>query len=152
MLKYVLRRILVFIPTLIAITLLGFVIMVSAPGDPVERMVVAAQSGGEIGTQSANQLQQKKFWSKKLGLDLPIFYVSLNSLAQSDTLYRIYDKNERAALERLTDTYGNWPAISAYYAAVSELNAAHVGYAIDSSMAFGHPLTDVKKTLNSSYF
>ncbi|MGB0918699.1 MAG: hypothetical protein ACPGU4_13980, partial [Flavobacteriales bacterium] len=86
MLKYILRRILVFIPTLIAITLLGFVIMVSAPGDPVERMVVAAQSGGEIGSQTANQVEQKKFWSKKLGLDLPIFYFSLNTLAQSDTL------------------------------------------------------------------
>lgn len=152
MLKYVLRRILTFIPTLIAITLLGFMIMVSAPGDPVERMVVAAQAGGEIGTQSANQLEQKKFWSKKLGLDLPIFYLSLNSMAQSDTMYRIYDKNERESLERLTNTYGNWDAISSYYAAVSALNAAHAGFKIDSSMAFGHPLAEVKNAVNSSYF
>jgi len=152
MLKYVFSRVLAFIPTLIAITLLGFVIMVSAPGDPIERMVVAAQAGGEIGTQSANQMEQKKFWSKKLGLDLPIFYISLNSMAQSDTMYRIYDKNERASLERLTDDYGNWPAISAYYAAVSELNSTHIGFKVDSSMAFGFPLADVKEAVNVSYF
>ncbi|MBL4585970.1 MAG: ABC transporter permease [Flavobacteriales bacterium] len=152
MLKYVLRRILAFIPSLIAITLLGFMIMVSAPGDPIERMVVAAQAGGEIGTQSANQMEQKKFWSKKLGLDLPIFYLSLNSMAQSDTMYRIYDKNERASLERLTDAYGNWPAISTYYAAVSELNSAHTGFKIDSSTTFGFPLEDVKEAVNVSYF
>jgi len=98
----------VFVPTLIAITPLGFMIMISAPGDLVERMVVAAQSGGEIGTKTANQIEQKKFWSLKLSLDLPIFYFSLNSLAQRDTLYRIYDRNEKEALSRLTAEYGNW--------------------------------------------
>ena len=152
MLKYIVRRVLVFIPTLIAITLLGFVIMVSAPGDPVERMVVAAQAGGEIGSQSANQVEQKKFWSKKLGLDLPIFYVSLNTLAQSDTLYKIYDRNERESLSRLTNTFGNWPEISAYYAAVDDLNNAHVGLQIDSAMAGVHSLDKVKEDMNESFF
>lgn len=152
MLKYILRRILVFVPTLVAITLLGFVIMISAPGDPVERMVVAAQSGGEIGSQTANQIEQKKFWSRKLGLDLPIFYFSLNTLAHSDTLYRIYDRNERASLERLTNQYGNWPAISDYFDAIDELNDAHSSLKVDSSMALGYPLDDVKEHINQSYF
>ena len=152
MLKYVLRRILVFIPTLIAITLLGFVIMISAPGDPVERMVSAAQSGGEIGSQTANQIEQKKFWSKKLGLDLPIFYFSLNTLAHSDTLYRIYDRNERSALSRLTNQYGNWSAISAYFASIDALNQAHSSLQVDSSMAEGYSLNDVKEDINRSYF
>lgn len=152
MLKYILRRILVFVPTLIAITLLGFVIMISAPGDPVERMVVAAQSGGEIGSQTANQIEQKKFWSRKLGLDLPIFYFSLNTLAHSDTLYRIYDRNERASLERLTNQYGNWPAISDYFAAIDDLNDAHSSLKVDSSMAQGYSLDDVKEHINQSYF
>ena len=152
MLKYVLRRILVFIPTLIAITLLGFVIMVSAPGDPVERMVVAAQAGGEIGSQTANQLEQKKFWSRKLGLDLPIFYVSLNSMAQSDTLYRIYDKNEQESLSRLSSQYGNWPAISDYFASVVALHKAHSSLKIDSSTAYGYDLGQFKEDVNTSYF
>lgn len=152
MLKYVLRRILVFIPTLIAITLLGFVIMVSAPGDPVERMVVAAQAGGEIGSQTSNQLEQKRFWSRKLGLDLPIFYLSLNTLAQSDTLYRIYDKNEQECLSRLASEYGNWEAISDYYSAVSKLYAAHTKLVIDSSTAQGYPLDKFKADVNTSFF
>ncbi|MFC2176184.1 ABC transporter permease [Bacteroidota bacterium] len=152
MLKYIVRRIIVFVPTLIAITLLGFVIMISAPGDPVERMVVAAQAGGEVGSQSANQLEQKKFWSKKLGLDLPIFYFSLNSLAQTDTLYKLYDRNEREALARLSNEYGNWPAISKYYLAVDALNKAHTDLEIDTLMALGHSLADVKEDVNRSYF
>lgn len=152
MLKYIVRRVLVFVPTLIAITLLGFVIMISAPGDPVERMVVAAQSGGEIGSQTANQIEQKKFWSRKLGLDLPIFYFSLNSLAHSDTLYRIYDRNERNSLERLTNQYGNWNAISDYFHAIDELNDAHTSLKVDSAMAKGYSLDDVKENINKSYF
>lgn len=152
MLKYIVRRVLVFVPTLIAITLLGFIIMISAPGDPVERMVSAAQSGGEIGSQTANQIEQKKFWNRKLGLDLPIFYFSINTLAHSDTLYRIYDRNERSALDRLTSQYGNWPAISAYHAAINELNEAHSSLKVDSSMAEGYSLDDVKEDINKSYF
>lgn len=152
MLKYVFRRVLVFIPTLIAITLLGFVIMVSAPGDPVERMVVAAQAGGEIGSQTANQLEQKKFWSRKLGLDLPIFYVSLNSMAQSDTLYKIYDKNEQESLSRLASQYGNWPAITEYFTSVSALHNAHSSLKIDSSTAFGYDLGEFKEDVNTSFF
>lgn len=152
MLKYVLRRILVFIPTLVAITLLGFVIMISAPGDPVERMVVAAQSGGEVGSQTANQVEQKKFWSRKLGLDLPIFYFSLNSLSQPDTLYRVYDRNERESLSRLANTFGNWSAVSDYFLTIDALNDAHSSLKVDSSMAMGSSIDEVKEDINKSYF
>src|ERR1700741_2059316 len=114
MLKFIIRRILIFIPTLLIITLLGFVISINAPGDPVERMVVAAQSGGEVGSQTVNQIEQKKFWRKKLGLDLPVFYVTLSSLARPDTLYKVFDKNEREALERLVGKYGNWIEIQSF--------------------------------------
>ncbi len=114
MLFYIFRRILIFIPTLLVITLLGFIISVNAPGDPVERMVSAAMSVGKINFQSHNQQQQTVFWRKKLGLDLPLFYFSLTSFSQPDTLYKIYDRNEREALDRLRNAYGNWKEIQAY--------------------------------------
>jgi len=117
MLAYIGKRILVFLPTLFVITLLGFIIAINAPGDPVEKMVSAASSSGEMGKQSISQQEQKMFWRKKLGLDLPVFYFSISSLANPDTLYRIYDKNESTALNRLIDKYGNWNEISNYYLA-----------------------------------
>ncbi len=134
MLKYIAKRILVFFPTLVAITLLGYLIMVNAPGDPVERMMVAAQSGGEVSSQSINSIEQRKYWSHKLGLDLPVFYFSLSSLAQSDTLYRVYDRTERDALERLTRQYGDWPSVSAYHASLSTLFNAHLDFEPDSAL------------------
>lgn len=152
MLRYILRRVLIFVPTLVAITLLGFVIMISAPGDPVERMVVAAQSGGEVGSQTANQVQQKQFWNRKLGLDLPIFYFSLSSLSQSDTLYLIYDRNEREALERLSSQFGNWEQISFYFGSIEALNSIHSKLKIDSAMVGNASIDEVKQAVNESYF
>jgi len=121
MLRYIAKRILLFVPTLVIITVIGFAISVNAPGDPVERMMTAAGSGGEVGTQSASQIEQKKYWKQKLGLDLPLFYFSLAKFSYPDTLYRIYDKNEREALGRLLDQYGNWEQISVYYQRMNTL-------------------------------
>lgn len=121
MLVYIGKRILVFLPTLFVITLLGFIIAINAPGDPVEKMVTAASSSGEIGKQSISQQEQRMFWRKKLGLDLPVFYFSISSLAAPDTLYRVYDKNENTALNRLLDKYGNWNEISNYNVTCNDL-------------------------------
>ena len=133
MLRYIFKRILIFIPTLIVITLLGFIISVNAPGDPVERMVVAAQSGGEMGGQTLNQIQQKKIWREKLGLDLPVFYLSLSSLSRPDTLYKIYDKSEREALDRLISQYGNWPAIQEYYNSLNKFYNEQIMFVPDTT-------------------
>ncbi len=123
MLTYILRRILIFIPTLLIITLLGFVISVNAPGDPVERMVSAAEMGGKVYSKSLNQRAQVSFWKKKLGLDLPVFYFSLTSFSKPDTLYKIYDAHEREALDRLCSNYGNWQEIQTYYNSIQLFDA-----------------------------
>jgi len=148
MLKYIAKRILIFIPTLIVITLLGFIISVNAPGDPVERMVVAAQSGGEIGSQTINQIEQEKFWRKKLGLDLPVFYFSLSSLSRPDTLYKIYDKSEKEALDRLISKYGNWPAIQDYYKQLCSFYSSQVAFVIDTNQLKRYDKNAVLETVN----
>ena len=133
MIRYIFKRILIFIPTLIAITLLGFVISVNAPGDPVERMVVASQNSGEMAAQSINQIEQKKIWRKKLGLDLPIFYFSFTSLSIPDTLYKIDDKNDREALGRLIHQYGNWPEIQEYYTSLNIFYKEQAAFVVDTN-------------------
>ena len=122
--KYLLKRILFFIPTLIIISLLAFIISINAPGDPLDRMVTAQESGGEFSTQSANTTKEKERWRKKLGLDLPIFYISITNAATPDTLYKVYDDNERNALKRLIGTYGNWNAIANWNKSLHNLNSA----------------------------
>src|SRR6187399_2922266 len=111
--KYIIRRILIFIPTLFIITLFAFIISVNAPGDPVDRMMSSPQTGDQFAS-NVNSKELQLYWRKKLGLDLPLFYFSVHTLASPGTLYKIYDRSEKEALERLIDSYGNWNEISEY--------------------------------------
>ena len=125
MLKYALKRILTFIPMLIAISLLSFIISINAPGDPVERLSKAAGNEGSAEQQSGASKKIKQELRKKLGLDLPIFYLSITDLASSDTLYKLQDKYHKANLEELTHQSGNWEAVSNYYSSLLDLQKAH---------------------------
>jgi peptide/nickel transport system permease protein len=125
MFKYALKRILTFIPMLIAISLLSFVISINAPGDPVERLSKAAGSEGSAEQQSGASKKIKQELRKKLGLDLPIFYLSVTDLASSDTLYKVQDKYHKANLEALTHQSGNWESVSNYYSSLLVLQKAH---------------------------
>src|SRR6478672_1157012 len=76
--RYLLRRILFFIPTLFVISLVSFVILVNSPGDPVERIL---QAGGTGELVPAALLQEQRIQLRhELGLDLPVFYFSIHSL------------------------------------------------------------------------
>jgi len=77
--SYLLRRILFFIPTLLIIIVVSFVILVNAPGDPVERMMQAGGTGEMI---PAPLLEKQRVTIRhQLGLDLPVFYFSMHSLS-----------------------------------------------------------------------
>ncbi len=125
MFRYALKRILTFIPMLIAISLLSFVISINAPGDPVERLSKAAGNEGSAEQQSGASKKIKQELRKKLGLDLPIFYLSITDLASSDTLYKVQDKYHKENLEALTHQSGNWEAVSNYYHSLVSLQKAH---------------------------
>ena len=123
--KYALKRIITFIPMLVAISLLSFIISINAPGDPVERLSKAAGSEGSAEQQSGASKKIKQELRKKLGLDLPIFYLSITDLASSDTLYKVQDKYYKANLEELTHQSGNWNAVSNYYSSLLSLQKSH---------------------------
>ncbi|MBI1191850.1 MAG: ABC transporter permease subunit [Bacteroidetes bacterium] len=127
MFKYILKRIVAFIPTLLIISLLAFVISINAPGDPVERLLRAADSEGGTSEQSSAASQQRQELRKELGLDRPVFYMTLGTLAQPDTLYRIPEQSERKALTKLVNRTGNWETVSRYYLALQKAKRAHGG-------------------------
>jgi peptide/nickel transport system permease protein len=142
MLKYILKRFVIFIPTLIIISVLAFVISVNAPGDPVERLSKSADKEGGANTQSNASKKVKEDIRKRLGLDLPIFYFSLSTLADCDTLYKITDKAQQDNLLKLTRKHGNWKAVSRYYHALTTLLDEHAvidvekAYLDNSAMSF----------------
>ena len=110
MLKYLVRRLLIFIPTLIIISLLAFLMTSNAPGDPVQKMTGSSEDSQK---QSFNSSQEKLI-RHKLGLDLPLFFFSITNAATPDTLYRLFDKTQHDAAVHLIYQYGNWQYISAF--------------------------------------
>ncbi len=105
------RKLTNFILSLAFIVLAGFIIVVNAPGNPVQTIL---HNSGENSNASATALTQQQL-SHRLGLDLPSFYFSIHALAEPDTFYRIYPESERETLQRLYRQYGNWNTVSDYY-------------------------------------
>lgn len=86
--RYIIRRLLIAVPLLLGVTLLNFLLVNLAPGDPLSRMV-----NPELGA-SREQMEQ---WRVKFGLDqpLPIRYLRwLNQVAHGNLGYR-YSANDR---------------------------------------------------------
>jgi peptide/nickel transport system permease protein len=66
--EYAIRRVMLFIPTLLAATVLVFALFWIVPGDPALTILVGGE--GDVGTVSPAQLQQLR---QALGLDRPIY-------------------------------------------------------------------------------
>jgi peptide/nickel transport system permease protein len=117
MFKYILKRLLFFIPTLFFITLFAFLLGKMAPGDPVNLRLKGGMSGSSTGQLSEKQAGEQAYYelSEKLGLNLPVFYFVPTSKAYPDSLYKIINKDERETMTDLIGKFGNWPEIEQYY-------------------------------------
>jgi peptide/nickel transport system permease protein len=107
MIRYTLNRLLVFIPMLVMISLLAFVLSVSSPGDPVNRLLSGNQEeSADAKNGNPNLETDKKALRHQLGLDLPVFYFGIHTLADIDTLHRFEQLNEHATMQRLSRESG----------------------------------------------
>lgn len=119
MLQYLLKRTLIFIPALLVISLLAFGLSKAAPGDPVE---LKLRGFGPDQQNLANAERIYRETAGFLGLDKPVFYLGLSSVAYPDTLYSILRRDHRENLSRLVAQYGNWEPVSGYYHQLLEMN------------------------------
>jgi peptide/nickel transport system permease protein len=99
MLQYTIQRILLAIPTLFGITLLTFLIMRLAPGDPVDLFLGGVAGGEGISTdRQGNMEKTRRDLRRQLGLDKPLHIQYLSWL--SNLVLRVEDLSgfERGAL------------------------------------------------------
>lgn len=117
MLKYTLQRIIYFIPTLLVISIIVFLLSKITPSDPVETYLnINAESSN---TSISDELYQQT--AHQLGLDKPVFYFTLTSKAFPKDLYTIIRKSERSSVENLIKKYGNYDKIALFHAAIKSL-------------------------------
>ena len=108
MLKYTLRRLAFFIPTMLVISVIVFALSKMTPGDPVENQLqIDPESNSNKGF--SDKIYEQK--AHELGLDKPIFYMSFSAQAFPKSLYSIPRKDQRIAAENLIKQHGNWDKI-----------------------------------------
>ncbi|MFN8309542.1 MAG: ABC transporter permease [Chitinophagales bacterium] len=149
MLGYVLKRIFIFLPTLFIISLVTFMLIASAPGDPAESMLNQAQGEG----QASDKLATEKAYQEvrhRIGLDLPVFYFQLTNAGATDTLNRISKAERRENLQRLNYDYGNWPQISKYYGTLTALEYNVLSIQKDSAVA--GDLIEVRNLMSKLFY
>ncbi len=119
MLKFIGKRLLRFIPILFCITLLGFILTASMPGDPVERIMIA-RYGVSFENSILTSEDTKAQLRAELGLNKPLFYFSVNSYNECDTLYKIANVKKRDAMSRMTTEHGCWEQIQDYFITINQ--------------------------------
>jgi peptide/nickel transport system permease protein len=86
MTQYVIKRLFLFIPTLIAITIITFTISRLAPGDPTELKVGVSEESMKVDEKSQLNEQAKEYYKQKWGLDKPIYMQYIIWLGNMATL------------------------------------------------------------------
>jgi peptide/nickel transport system permease protein len=117
MLRYILRRLFIAIPTLLIISLAVFGLSKCAPGDPVE-VVFGAENSLLTHPDQAEANYRRD--ASELGLYKPLFYFSLTTQAEPDTLWKICPADRRQRLGLIVAQNGNWEATRAYEQAVKQ--------------------------------
>ncbi|MCB0636874.1 MAG: hypothetical protein KDC54_09675, partial [Lewinella sp.] len=114
MLAYVLKRIALMLPTLLAITFIAFGLSRLTPGDPV----LEDLSVGDVNMSPEVYRREYRKEAERLGYDRPAFYCGLLPLAYPDTLHRIVLPTHRARLKAWIGWSGNWPRVEAFYRSI----------------------------------
>lgn len=151
MFRYLAKRILLFVPTLLLASLLAFGLSKLTPGDPVLQYLREDPFGNV--KRPGDLLEAERIYhqtAEKLKLDRPVFYFSAKPAAYPDTLYRLPIRHHREAAEKLVGQYGNWPQIEAYGKAVRSLDLAVLALP-DSLKALAVPFKQPLRELYPAY-
>ena len=136
MVEYIIRRILLAIPTLFVITFLSFAISRLAPGDPAELKVGMGQGQQFQSAGKGRDLTDEmiKLYHKKWNLDKPLFYF---------TIIEKYDEeNPKSFFQRLTLSWNG--SKSQYHIWTADIIKLDFG----NSIFTGQPVIDkIKETI-----
>lgn len=111
----------ILLPAIWLIASLVFFLSKNIPGNAADYRFEDA--GQEPNQTVKAEIRRKAYrqYLQRTGQNLPLFYVSLATAAEPDTLYKIWPETDRIALKKLLSRYGNWKAVSDYYHSISGL-------------------------------
>jgi peptide/nickel transport system permease protein len=113
--RYLGRKLMILLPSLFIITSLVFIFQKAAFEQTSfsDEEEASSLRSGAVSTEVRERVRRE--YRHKTGQDLPVFYLSVRTSAEPDTLYRVWLARDRDFLKKMLGTYGNWPLIAAYY-------------------------------------
>lgn len=141
MLRYTVKRLLFFIPSVFFISVLSFVLIRSVPGDTVD-FLIRSQTD-ERSLSDSPQLFTKKYRAKahELGADLPAFYVQLGTLSEPRSLSYEWNPVRKSVIRSSISETGNAQTAEAWYNSVEALD--------NSLQKFGHLHPDKQAVIDA---
>lgn len=134
MLRYLARRLFSFAITLVVISLAGFMLSVQAPADPLQAIPGEGEASEMQSKQGLGYEEQlKQVYLKKYGLNLPVFYFGIRTLADPDTLFKIPEREQRKLVKRLSRESGNPDLSLLWYNKLKQLNLRAMQWKPDSN-------------------
>ncbi len=121
MIAYLLKRLLLFIPTVLFVSLLAFALSRIAPGDPVE--LRNASGGTPVAADPVQAERMYRETAQSMRLDKPAFYFALSSAACPKDLYKVLRRDHRQNLRKLIGRYGHGQAVQAWYQGIQRTEA-----------------------------
>lgn len=147
MVSYILKRLLLFVPTLLVISLVAFGLSKVAPGDPVVLYLAGAGNSDVEDTPLRDRTYVEV--RRKLGIDKPAFYFAVRPKAYPDTLYRLLTEQEQQTARKLIALTGNWLVVNDYQQAIQQLYQKSM--ALPDSLGVEH-LTSIRRRLKDLKF
>lgn len=112
--NYIIKRLVLFLPTLLIITLVVFLLSQLIPGDPAERLS-GLLSEDQIGKSEDSNLSMYERTYLQLGLDMPLFYFSVQPRAAQFNTRQIAHPGWRNTLKNLMYETGDPQAAIHYF-------------------------------------
>lgn len=118
--SYIIKRILVFVPTILLIAFFSFYLFKKSPDDPVVSLLNIEGFKVENVAISDYQNEYAKL-AKSLNLDLPEFYFSIVPSYYPDTLHHVLEKKDKNLVTELLGEFNNWESVEAYFKSAKTL-------------------------------
>lgn len=107
---YFIKRLFLFIPTLLLLSLFFFYLSKLSPGDPMlQKLEQQKLTDRQEEMHSLDQLRQR------FGLHHPTFYFSVHRKSSSDTLNRISNQTIKSNLQNWAYQCGSWNIVNDFY-------------------------------------
>lgn len=120
---HILKRLALGVPALFIITSVVFLLSKAMPGNSGTYLL--EHDGGGISPLADEEERENIYrtYLQRTGQDKPLFYVALSSMAEPDTLYKIFPEKQRDFVKQLCFAYGDWRYVHDYYQSLKRLQA-----------------------------